>query len=238
LVIVAAFAGCSDTHTPFGGDGPLVVADLTVPDRPMSMSDLSTDDLAIDLSVGDLSDAAVPEMSPPDFSKPDLTPVDLAGNCGDAGCGPGLRCAGSACVCDPFSGCAGCCVGGAVCVVTGSQTASACGLGGQTCAPCGIGADGCTGGVCTCGGAASCNATQHCVGAKCTCDSFGCKGCCIGSTCIPPTSQSLNMCGSGGAQCDTCTPGGDACGANGCTCAGGPACLPGSSCNADAGTCS
>ncbi len=109
------------------------------------------------------------------------------------------QCTGS--TCNP-SNCQGCCNGNRC--ETG-LTATTCGAGGLTCTACGEGQS-CSGG--RCGGGSTCN-SENCP-----------DGCCAGNVCQPGTSPSA--CGTGGAECGTCTS------AQSCN---GTQCVSTSSCN-------
>ncbi len=127
--------------------------------------------------------------------------------------------------------CGGC---GRQCPLTASCTTGACACltAGQSFCPTTA-----TTGICTnlqtddnnCGTCATkCTGTQQCSTGTCSCNASSCPtGCCDGATCEPFSSQSMGMCGAGGAACVMCPVGSEICAAaptaNGglCRCAPG-----------------
>lgn len=92
--------------------------------------------------------------------------------------------------------CDGCFLNGTCLLRTNSGSAFACGVGGVVCQQCGAG--------------------QQCLNYQCTtifdagtpaCSAATCAGCCRGSTCVPPQSQTSGGCGLNGAQCGLCGAG-------------------------------
>jgi sugar lactone lactonase YvrE len=81
--------------------------------------------------------------------------------------------------------------------------------------------DRCVNGGCVCGSTGgACTGGLDCVAGQCKCIVGGqCAGCCDGTTCRPPGSQSASTCGQGGAACKSCDDG-KPCTADSCSAVG------------------
>ena len=134
------------------------------------------------------------------------------GVCGVA-CAEGADCCGGVCrPLDAPADCGGCgltCAAGEACVAD---------VEGFVCDCNGLGA--CAGGLACQGGACVCRTDADC-GADALCCAGACQATAVGTACA--------VCGDGG--CDPALA--DACAGRACTCGGGPACQPGTTCSAD-----